>query len=255
MYETPHAEVNKLLPILLSRIRDVLPEKLVGLYLHGSLTTGDFDLGSSDIDLLAVISSDLSDAEVEKLRAMHDAVAREHREWEDRLDVDYLSVAALRTFRTQRSPMAIITPGEPFHVTTAGRDWLMNWYLVREYGVALFGPPAAEFIKPIPREEFVQGVREYAAEWGERINVPGTRKQQAYAILTMCRALYTCTRGEHTSKGKAAVWAMGEMPEWMGLIGRALVWRERWRGEAVDHGATYAEAVRFVRFAGVRIRG
>lgn len=254
MYDTGYAHASGILDDLLSQMRDSLAENLVGLYLYGSLTTGDFDLGSSDIDLLAVISSELSEAEVEGLRGMHEGFVRENPEWDDRLDVDYLSAAALRMFRTERSPIAIITPGEPFHMDTAGRDWLMNWYLVREYGVVLFGPPAREFIGPITVDEFVQCVRGYADEWGERINTLGTRKQQAYAILTMCRALYTVTKREHTSKKRASEWAMGVMPEWAGLIERAVQWREAWREEGVDHEATYGEAVRFVRFVGERIR-
>jgi len=50
----------------------------MGLYLYGSLTTGDFDPESSDIDLLAVTSSGVSGAEFEALRAMHLEFSREN---------------------------------------------------------------------------------------------------------------------------------------------------------------------------------
>jgi predicted nucleotidyltransferase len=71
MHQTPYADVNRLLESLLSRMRHIFREKLVGLYLYGSLTTGDFDPESSDIDLLAATSSDVSEAEFDTLRAMH----------------------------------------------------------------------------------------------------------------------------------------------------------------------------------------
>ena len=138
--ETPRADINSLMESLLSRMRHIFQEKLVGLYLYGSLTTGDFDPESSDIDLLAATSSDVSDTEFDALRAMHLGFAQDNPVWDDRIDVQYLSVAALRTFRTQRSPIAIISTGEPFHMTEAGREWLLNWYVVRKEGVALFGP-------------------------------------------------------------------------------------------------------------------
>ena len=248
MPATPYANVNELLASLLSRTRDVLQEKLAGLYLYGSLTTGDFDPQSSDIDLLAALSSDVSATESEGLRAMHQKFARENPAWEDRIEVAYLSVAALRTFRSERSPMAVISPGEPFHVTNAGKEWLMNWYVVREKGVALFGPPPQALIAPVTRQEFTECVRGYVAEWGDRVKGTLARKEQAYAILTMCRALHLHRTGEAASKRQAALWAQEELLQWSGLIRAALAWREAWREERVDHAATHAESVRFVTF-------
>jgi hypothetical protein len=54
---TPYTDMNALIEQLLSRIQEVLGEKLVGLYLYGSLVTGDFDHGSSDIDIHPLICS------------------------------------------------------------------------------------------------------------------------------------------------------------------------------------------------------
>ena len=248
MQQTPFPDINRLLESLLSRIRHIFQESLVGLYLYGSLTTGDFDPESSDIDLLAAISSDVSDAEFQALRAMHREFARENPGWEDRVEVGYLSVAALRTFRSERSPIAIISPGEPFHMTEAGSEWLMNWYVVREKGVALFGPPAEALIAPITWEEYEGCIRDYAVEWGVRIRDVPDRKGQAYAILTMCRALHLHRTGETASKRQAALWAQEELPQWSGLIQNALAWRESWREQQVNHAATHAETIRFVTF-------
>jgi predicted nucleotidyltransferase len=248
MQETPHADIDRLLESLLSRMRRILHEKLVGLYLYGSLTTGDFDPQSSDIDLLAVTSSDISETERDALRAMHLDFARDNPQWDDRIDVQYLSLAALRTFRTQRSPIAIISAGEPFHMTEAGKEWLLNWYVVREDGVSLFGPPAETLIGPITWEEYAGCIRDYAAEVAARMEDAPNRKEQAYAILTMCRALLVHRTGEQASKRRAALWAQEELPRWSGLIQSALAWREAWQEKEVDHAATRAETVRFVNF-------
>ncbi|MBI2887713.1 MAG: DUF4111 domain-containing protein [Chloroflexi bacterium] len=249
MHPTPYEEINGILESLLAALRHVLADRLVGLYLYGSLATGDFDPDSSDIDVLAATSSDLDDAELEALREMHRTIARANSKWEDRIDVAYLSVTALKIFRSRRSRMAVISPGEPFHVTEAGKDWLMNWYIVREWGMALFGPPPPAVIDPITKREFAQAVREHAAWLTEQVNRgvrAQQRKAQVYAILTMCRALYTHRHGEHVSKKQAALWAREELPEWSGLIQNALAWRSEWRDEQVDHASTRPETVRFV---------
>jgi predicted nucleotidyltransferase len=254
MQETPYADINRLLESLLSRMRNIFQDRLAGLYLYGSLTTGDFDPESSDIDLLAATSSDVTGTEIEALRAMHRDFALDNPEWEDRVEVAYLSVTALRTFRSERSPIAVISPGEPFHMKEAGKEWLQSWYAVREDSVALFGPPANTIIGPISLEEFTQCVRNYTVELGERVKSVQKRKTQAYEILTMCRALYLIRTGGRASKRQAALWAQEEMPEWSWLIQSALAWREAWREDKVDHAATRAETVRFVNFVIDQVR-
>lgn len=249
MQMSSDAEVNALLGRLLSDIRITLGAKLAGLYLFGSTVTGDFDHDISDLDLLAVTASKLGDDECSALHRMHTALTRDHPAWYDRLDIAYVPVAALQTFKTDISTIAIISPGELFHRIKAGNDWLMNWYLVQEYGLTLFGPPPGAFIPPILNEEFVRSVRESALTWPDRMHEMRTRKSQAYAILTMCRALYAHQNGAHSSKQQAAAWAAKVMPEWSSLIEEARQWRHAWRDDSVDHAATLPETRRFVQFA------
>ena len=249
MLHTPYTDINRLLQSFLSHIQQVLQEELVGLYLYGSLTTGDFDPDSSDIDLLAVTSSQITAPVFDALSAMHRDLARDNPEWEDRIDVVYLPVAALAAFRSEKNPI-VISPGEPFHVREgeALRDWLQNWYIVRENGLALFGPPPKAVIPAITQDEFVEAVRRYAAEVSGWIGHEPNRKGQAYAILTLCRALHVHRTGKTASKRQAALWVQEEFPEWSRLVQSALTWRQAWRDEHVDHAATRAETMQFVKF-------
>jgi hypothetical protein len=246
MHPTVYPDINDLLAFLLSQMRKILGEKLVGLYLYGSLVTGDFDDEISDIDLLAATSGDIDEPQFDELQKMQDDTVRHHPKWEGRVEIAYLSLQALKTFRTHTSKMAVISPGEPFHFKEAGRDWLMNWYMVREKGITLFGPPPEAIIESISRAEFVQAVKEHAVAWRNWIDDAHSRPFQAYAILTLCRALYTCKNGEQVSKIKAALWAEKQLPEWSSLIRNAVLWRRAWRAEDVDHAATMPETQRFV---------
>ena len=67
MNVTPYSDVNRLLNTLLTRMQSILHDKLVGLYLYGSLVTGDFDHDISDIDLLTVTSVDIDELEFEAI--------------------------------------------------------------------------------------------------------------------------------------------------------------------------------------------
>ncbi|MGH2495275.1 MAG: aminoglycoside adenylyltransferase domain-containing protein [Ktedonobacteraceae bacterium] len=248
MQVTPYTNVNELLELILSSLQRILGTKLVGLYLCGSLVIGDFDPGISDIDLVAALSSEIDEKEFEALQKMHTDFAQQHREWDNRIEVCYISVAALNAVRSRTSIIANISPGEPFHRKESSREWLSNWYLVREKSVTLFGPSPKEVIESISKDEFIQNIRAHARAWGAWIYDMHTRGSQAYAILTMCRALYTCTTGEQVSKKQAALWAQQTLPEWSQLIQKAFLWREGRQDEQVDHAATFAETKRFVDF-------
>ena len=246
---TPYADINQLLELLLSGIQKILGEKLIGLYLYGSLVIGDFDPNISDIDLVAALSSDIDDKEFGALQKMHDDFAKKYKEWDDRIEVCYISVAALHAVRSRTSQIANISPGEPFHRRESSIEWLTDWYVVREKGITLFGPSPKTIIEPISKDEFIRSVKANAKAWRVWINDMHNRKSQAYAILTLCRALYAYKNGEQVSKKQAALWAEQELPEWSKLIQNALLWREDWRNEQVDHAETFPEILRFVHFA------
>ncbi len=256
MYSTGYPDINDLLQLLLAQLQDMFGQKLVGLYLYGSLVTGDFDQQSSDIDLLAVTSTDINQQEFEILKRTHDDLVLQYPAWADRIEVAYLSVEALETFKSQTSRIAIISPGEPFHLKDAGKDWLMNWYSVRERGITLFGPSPKELIPLIAKAEFMQAVEvmlrgSHAGGWRDWINqtkMMRARKFQAYAILTLCRALYAHTKGEQVSKKQAALWAAKQFPQWASPINNALVWRAQWRDESVDHETTLPETLTLIDF-------
>ncbi|MFC0330371.1 aminoglycoside adenylyltransferase domain-containing protein [Paenibacillus sepulcri] len=244
---TTYSEVNQVIGQLLSEMQRVLGSKLVGLYLYGSLVSGDFDAEISDIDLLAVISTGLENAEADKVSRMHQDFARSHGRWDDRIEVAYLSLAALQTFRTRSSMIGIISPGEPFHLKEAGAAWLVNWYLVREYGRVIIGPPAEAIIGPVSREEFLSNIYMNAMAWRSRImDLESRRGAQVYAIMTMCRSCYTLQTGEHASKKQAALWAQEEWPQWKPFVEQALVWRE---SPEAEEGAALLQTREFVEFA------
>jgi predicted nucleotidyltransferase len=206
-------------------IRAALDGDLVGLYLYGSIVSGDFIAGISDLDLLVVTRRDVTLADLESLEAMHASIVRDQPEWDDRIEVAYLSAGGLSSFKEQRSPLGIISPGEPLHLIDAGSDWMMNWYLIRTGGVAIFGPPVTDVIPPIAPEEYLEAVREHLSSADEWIARATSRKPGSYAVLTAARGHYTLTHGEHASKAKTAGWMKEQFPEWAELIDQAQEWR------------------------------
>jgi len=236
---------------VLSAIREAIPSvagpSLVGLYLFASLTSGDFDPRMSDIDLIAVLADPPNDRLAARLRRMHEDLAQARPDWDDRIEVIYISKEGLADCRAVTTTIGVISPGEPFHLVRAGRDWVLNWYPAREDGVKLIGPPIDTLIPPIPTAEYIEELRRYLADFINRIDEDATPGWQAFAILSICRGLHTIRFGQRLSKRQAALWAQLEFPRWADLIYRAVGWRDRQRDpDSQDGRATVQETRAFV---------
>lgn len=210
----------------------VLGDRLLGLYVHGSWVLGDFEPTRSDVDLLAVLADDPADL-LGALEVLHERLAADHPEWTDRVEVEYAPVAALAHFRTDPRPMVRISPGEPLHVVPATRHYLLNWYAAREWGTALHGPPPGDLIPDISATEWADAIREHLRQWPEWVEDMHGPGAQAYAVLTLCRALHSLDTGRQVSKRAAATWAAHTLPAWTDLI----TWAARWWYEPTGDAA------------------
>lgn len=244
---TPYTDVNTLLELILTRLLALLGNRLVGLSVFGSLVVGDFDHDSSDIDLVAALTNELDDEDVERLRVMHEEIDRAEQAWAGRIEIGYIVLEHLQNIQ-EHFPLVLTSPGEPLHAKIADADWIINRFVLREKGFALYGPEPATFVAPISRAELTHAVQVQVRAWYEWIYHNYRRPSQGYAILTMCRAFYILKTGDFVSKKQAALWTMQQLPEWAALIQNALTWRANWRDEQVDHEATFAETVRFVHY-------
>lgn len=246
--------VDTLLEGLVANVHAVLGDDLVGVYLYGSYVSGDFDPGASDIDLVAVTATEADAIDLEDLGRVHDEFVGAHPDWNDRLEIVYISRAALRSFRTSAARLAVISPGEPFHLRDDRVvEWLQNWYLIRETGVVLFGPPAASLVPPVSMAEFVAAAARYADQISRqslREAGPGAR---AYAVVTICRALRTVETQAHASKHEGAAWARERMPEWAWLIDEALRCRLSRGTIGFDDERARAGAEEFIALVAARI--
>jgi predicted nucleotidyltransferase len=86
---TPYADLNGVLRELVTRIRNVLVDKLIGAYLQGSFAVGDFDT-HSDVDFLVILEEDISDAQLPALQALHAEIFELRSPWAKHLEGSYI---------------------------------------------------------------------------------------------------------------------------------------------------------------------
>ncbi len=133
-------------------------------------------------------------------------------------------------------------------MASLGADWVIQRKLLRDSNSAISGPVLHDLIDPVSPDDLKAAMHEVIDGWWEpmldnpsRLQDPG---YQPYAVLSMCRALYTLTTGELASKAKAANWAMASLPsEWCSLINHALGWGEGDHIESIDRTTEFMEYV------------
>ncbi|MBZ0299750.1 MAG: DUF4111 domain-containing protein [Anaerolineae bacterium] len=229
MNPTPYPELNTLFARLLAGVQTTLGDALLGLYLHGSLAAGDFDPQRSDVDFLVVTAGELEAARLPTLAAMHADITDSGLKWADRLEGSYIPQAALRRYDPAHASHPALRVDGSFDVDFHASDWIIQRWVIREHGIALVGPDPHTFIDPVAPEALRGAVRGILREWWlPQVDDPfrlATSEYRAYAILTMCRSLYTLEHGAVVSKPAAGRWAQAALGEpRAALIGRALTW-------------------------------
>ena len=226
---TPHPEVNEVLNLLLKNVKDILQDQFVGMYLYGSLSSGDFNIETSDIDFLFVTNDILVDETIAKLKSMHEQTWAISLKRAGKLEGAYVPKELIRKHDPNGVPCPTINEGK-FYLDRLGSDWIIQRHVVREYGVVVEGPDPKSLIQFIGPDEIRNAVMGILREWWfPMLDDPSwlrdhPRGYHSFAILSMCRALHALEHGTIVSKPVAAKWAQEKLgARWSKIIELALI--------------------------------
>ena len=216
MVEDPRTTLGE----LAAQLQALFGDRLLALYLFGSLAAGSFYRGKSDLDLIAVLDSDVAEGDaLDSLAQLHERFEAERPEWRDRIEVLYLSRAVLSTFAAlPTGTVARTSPGEPMHHRDLAGDisWLLDWHGVITVGETLLGPPPLTLGPAIADDRFRAAVASQLRELSEvarRNEVAYLPAYQGYIVAGVCRAMYSLETGRQISKEDAVAWLAERRPD------------------------------------------
>lgn len=244
---TSYEDINELLDFFANELSKVFGDKLIGLYLTGSLSYGDFHPESGDIDLLVVLARSVSKVELRSVKWMHGQIGKKYRQWEKRVECSYISRDMLRHILPPKKPRPYFGEGEFHDKAPYGNEWLINMHLLYKHGIALRGPDFKSLTTPPDIKDVQKAcIRDLFQEWKPKISKKeyfNNSHYQAYIVLNLCRILYTVVRGETDSKKVSAEWVKNTYaPQWGDLIKAAENWEY---GKEMKYKK---EAVEFIKF-------
>ncbi len=253
---TAYPEVNLVLNELLLGAKSALGERFVGMYLYGSLSSGDFNPDTSDVDFLIVTEGELSEERMRKLEMLHQRLWASRLKWAPKLEGAYVSRQIIRRHDPSAPPCPSVNERQ-FYVAHLGSDWIIQRRILRKCGVVVAGPSPAELIDPVSSDEIRASVIKIMNEWWQpMLHNPAWLDERGpeykvYAVVSMCRVLYTLEHKEIASKPVSARWTIQQVDEAQRQqIEDALAWRY-----GVEWNHTLDEALTLIRLADERCMG
>jgi hypothetical protein len=241
-------DVRAVIRALQHGIPRILGDRLIGLYLTGSLSYGGFDPASSDIDFLALCRRRPSAGEIAALTVLHQDIAGRAPRWAERIEGGYIWESMLSSLEPPGNPRPYVNGGamwspEPVY----GQEWTMNLFALYERGVALFGPPAAAVFPHVSMQQMRRAsLRSLHEEWEPLLandSPLDNPHYQAYITLTLCRILHTQKVDGVASKRDAAQWVKDTYGN---AVRRTVERAERWKvGQQLDMKDEVLNLLRF----------
>jgi len=200
-------------------------------YVHGSLASGHYRPGISDLDLVAVVERDLDGGQRERLADLHRTIARDH--------------PAAATLHCAYVPHPDVDDVDREHLVWAHGELYRRTLSgiaraeIHQFGITVYGPPPAEIIPPVSPAALRAAARaELTGYWSGVVQKFEPWLQDTFVdhgLTALARARETILTGRLTSKDEAiaGLGALGVPPH--------LARRVRLRREGHDVPLTAAE--------------
>ena len=185
---------------------------MIGIYLVGSIASGDFDL-DSDVDFLVVTNTELTEANMKSLQDIQikihdiDCYPAKH------LEGSYISISDLNNWSVvgEKKLYYFDNGSTTYEFSTHDNQWHVRWIL-RERGITLIGQRPETILQPIPLDKLsseiktamLQVMKLFEDEIDRPLSFFNSRFGQSFAVLTYCRMLHTLHTGTVQSKKAAS---------------------------------------------------
>jgi hypothetical protein len=221
------APIQPLLNDYVHLLEKELPGFVTGLYLHGSIALGAFNIHLSDIDFIAFITRHPTTRDLASLRAIHQTITTNHPRWA--LEGSYLQWGDLGKLENTIAPF-------PFYHDTqfeeAGKFDVnsVTWWVLKHRGIALIGPESHTLPLEVDWDLLVTRMQENLNSYWmsftrdpKRIAWFFTDFGIEWTVLGVLRQYYTFIEQDITSKTGAGEYALAHLPiKWHRLIREAI---------------------------------
>ena len=209
--------MDSLLNGFVARSREILRDDLIGIYLHGSAVMGCFNPAKSDLDVIVVVRSPLSDAV--KKAYMDMVVAASASGPAKGIEMSIVTFDACRPFvyptpyelhfsmghldRYRKDPERYI-----LEMKGTDRDLAAHFTILEKRGRCLYGPPIRDVFDEVPKQAYLDSI------WYDIEDAPADISEHPmYMTLNLARVAAYAEEGLVLSKKEGGEWALANVPK------------------------------------------
>lgn len=209
--------VQDVLDLYASLVRERLPERVMGFYVHGSIALGAYEHGFSDIDFFAVLNKRALDADCEVLRGIHRDVAVKYDK--PILEGSYLQLQDLGRLKSDVEPAPYYYEDQFRHAGHHDLN-LVTWWVLKHRGIAVWGSPCQDLPFEVDWDVLIrrmaENLHDYWAPLIQRVKKdPATLDEDMvqWSVLGILRLFYSFREGDITSKVGAGEYGLEVLSE------------------------------------------
>ncbi|MGH0431756.1 nucleotidyltransferase domain-containing protein [Bacillus hominis] len=196
-------EVQQLMEQYIAELKEIFSdEKIVGVYIYGSIALGAFHIETSDVDFVTVISDSMNEAEKQQIIELHKKLRKSTLG--KRMDGMYIPLADLGKYNDEMDEYVYCAEGK----ADVGY-WDINavtWWTLKNQGITVTGKEVENLPFQIQWDDVVNTMK-YNVEhyWSEKAKRPYLFFIEEWvesAVVTMGRILYTLENKTIVSKDR-----------------------------------------------------
>jgi predicted nucleotidyltransferase len=218
-------QIKKFLDKVSSDLQLVLGKNLVSIYTWGSVTTGAFQEGLSDIDLVVIVENKINDNEFARLE-----------NWAKNLLKTEILAQIFDAVIVEKNAINFGTgngSGGGIEFWKGKINWTDNCLgdnpivldNILKTGVTIYGVEPSEIINPVPREKILNAIKKELRELNDGMSkhFDTDLKFRYYVVCTLCRMDYTIENNAYTSKKEALGWYLNKYNLYTDIINKSLL--------------------------------
>lgn len=207
-FENAPAAVRDIVLSLKDGLQNTLSDKLIGLYLYGSLTYNCFNPEISDIDFIVVLYDVLTPEEEQKIAQLHNHLASAPH-YGKRLEGTYMTEEQVKS-EDYAPDFLYYVDGKTFARAKARQgepDFPMHRQHLYESGLQIVGPEPQQLFYPVPWAILKQSLQQEIPFIKAQFEI-----QPLYAVLNLCRVVRAFDTQRLSSKKGAGEWGLQYLP-------------------------------------------
>jgi hypothetical protein len=172
-----------------------------------------------------VIKRNLDDNEIKALSKWYKQISKVNP-WVKRLEMTYSTKQNVSKRLGQKSGNLVYHNSKLRKIDWSDGVNSITWFNIHQSGSVLYGFNPNLFVPQVSKKMLRRALKMGLGYFkNRRPKFARAPWDQAYAVLTLCRILYTLKNNTITSKDKAAKWCIKVMPEWEKLVNLSLEYR------------------------------